>query len=185
MTFWGERIVPASSLALVVMVLLSGCLAGKTISSSPLSWDGGLPFTTVPMAASSYHHETLRWQAVVQNSAGPAKKAEAHVHLAALYLASANPQKSYHDGYLALTRAMHLWPELQENIALVSWLELLTSLETERQQTREESVDFENKLSRLQQQNSTQRQELVKLRETIDRLTRLELSVERKRRAFK
>ncbi len=185
MTLGGERIFLLPLWALVLMFLLSGCLAGRTESSSPLSRDAGLPFAIGPRAASSYQHETLKWQAVVQKNAAPIKKAEAHVHLAALFIASDNPRKSYHNGYVELTKAMHLWPELKENIALVNWLELLTRFETELQQAREESVDFENKLARLQQQNSNLRLELVKLRETIDKLTRLELSVERKRRAFK
>lgn len=137
------------------------------------------------MSATWYQHETQKWQDSVSKTAIGKEKAEAHLHLAALYLAKENPQKDYHYGLVHLTKAASVWPELNNNLAFVSWLELLTRFETEQRQAEKDQDALKNKLARLQQQNANQRQDISNLRETLDRLKRLEMSVERKRRAFK
>lgn len=174
-----------SILGLTMSALLSGCLAGKTDNVNSLAAQSGLPFPREDMSATSYRHETQKWQDSVQKTAGGKEKAEAYLHLAALYLAKDNPQKDYHNGLVYLTKAASVWPELNNNLAFISWLELLTRFETELRQAEKDQDALKNKLSRLQQQNANQRQDIVKLRETLDKLKMLEMSVERKRRAFK
>ncbi len=174
-----------SILGLTMSALLSGCLAGKTGNVSALSAQSGLPFPREAMSATSYRDEIQKWQDSVQKTTVGKEKAEAHLHLAALYLAKDNPQKDYHNGLVHLTKAASAWPELNHHLAFVSWLELLTRFETEQRKAEKDQDALKNNLARLQQQNANQRQDIVKLRETLDKLKMLEMSVERKRRAFK
>jgi hypothetical protein len=61
----------------------------------------------------------------------------------------------------------------------------LNHLEEEDQKAKKDIAVLESTVARTKDQNATQRQELVKLRETLDSLTKLELSVERKRRSLR
>lgn len=172
-------------LVLAMIFLLSGCLAGKTKKSCPLLVDVGFSVASERMDPSFYPQETKKWQAVLQETGDSKKKAEAHLHMASLYFSPNNPQKNYHTGYVELTRATTAYPDLRENKNFVSWLELLSRIEDEQQSDKKDIIELENRLARSQQQIATQRQEIVKLRETLNRLKMLELNVERKRRAFK
>ncbi|MBU0680035.1 MAG: hypothetical protein KKD73_01305 [Proteobacteria bacterium] len=172
-------------LALAVIFSLSGCFAGKTNKSSLLSTEGGMPFVNGAKDAAFYQHETKKWQTMLEVTADPQKKAEAHLHLATLFLAQDNPRKDYHTGYVELTQATTIWPDLTSNLEITSWLELLNHLEDEEQRVTNDIAALESTVARIKDQNATQRQELVKLRETLDTLTRLELSVERKRRSLR
>jgi hypothetical protein len=172
-------------LALAVICSLSGCFAGKTDTSSLLSAEGGMPFVNGVKKASFYQLETKKWQTALKKTADPQKKAEVHLHLAALSLAQDNPRKDYHTGYVELTKAATIWPDLTGNLEITSWLELLNHLEEEDQKAKKDIAVLESTVARTKDQNATQRQELVKLRETLDSLTKLELSVERKRRSLR
>ena len=172
-------------LMVAISALLSGCLAGKTNNQIFLAGEASLPFVRGLMSTLSYQQEMTRWQAVLQKNAAPKEEAGAHLHLAALYLAKDNLQKDYQKAYVELTRATTVWPDLRENRGLASWLELLERFEGESQNGKKDNADHENELVRAQQKIVAQQQEIAQLRETLDKLKRLEVSVEKKRRAFK
>ena len=184
MRFFVDGMPLASFLALAIMVLLSGCLAAKTKKCCPVSGEGGFPFVNEAMDPSSYLQEMKKWQTVLQETPDSKTKAEAHLHIAGLYFAKNNPQKNFSTGYVELTRATAACPDLQKNTAFTGWLELLAMVETESKKAQKDIVDLEKQLTRAQHQIATQHREIVKLRETLEKLKSLEMSVERKRRSF-
>ncbi len=172
-------------LAMLIVFFVAGCQAVKTNNPSVLLVEAGLPIAPQAQSAGSYQKDMKRWQSVLLQTADSQKKAEAHLHLAGLYLTKNNPQKDYHLGYQELTKATTAYPDLLSNMALVSWLEILSQLEIANQQALKKRASLEKELAQAHQQIGAQQQELTKLRQTLDKLKRLELSVERKRRTFK
>lgn len=178
------RVMPAL-FALAGAFLLSGCLAAKAGSAPGQAMAGELPFVQGPRSSDFYQRETARWQATLAKGVDAHQKAAASLYLAALALNADNPGKDYPAALGHLTAALVARPDLRNKPALASWLELLRHQEVANQQARREIIALEGTVDRLQKQNASQQQELSRLRETLERLKRVDLSVERKRRALK
>ena len=180
------------SLSSLLLLLLGGCGHGSS-SLHPaavpcgIPCDAGLPFVSHAEIsdAAAFAQETQKWQSVAQTAVGLSERAQAHLHLAALLLNQENPTGSSHQAYLELVKAVELWPDLKNNIAVVSWLGLLARHEAVKVGFAQERVDFENELVKARLRISAQVVEIATLKEKLEKLKRAEMVVERKRRAFK
>lgn len=185
MRFWSQVMALVRLGVLAGAFGLSGCLAGQPGPATCHAVTGELPFVQGPRSSDFYARETARWQAeLAKGIAGP-QKAEASLYLAALALSADNPGQDYAAALGHMTAALVAQPELRSKPALASWLELLRHYDDLGRQSRREISALESTAARLQEQNAGQRQELIHMRETLERLKRVDLSVERKRRALR
>ena len=175
-----------------IVLLLGGCGHGS-LSPHPaaipcgIPCDAGLPFASHAEIsdAAAFAQESQKWQSVAQTAEGLFKRAQAHLHLAALLLNHKNPNESPHQAYLEIVKAIELWPDLKNDIVVASWVGLLARHEALKVDFSQERVDFENDLSGDRRLIKSLGEEITNLKEKLEKLKRAEMVVERKRRAFK
>ena len=171
-----------------ISLFLVGCIhssPSKPIEAPTALAGGGLPFLSAKKSPGFYRMEVKRWQVLSKKITQAQEKAEAHLHLAALYLDQGNPGKDYHKAHGALKQAIMSWPDLQNDVIIASWLGLLSHYEADALNFQEKLDGMQNSLDLARQQIGTQRHSIVTLQESIEKLKRAEMVVEKKRRAFR
>ncbi len=171
-----------------ISFILAGCVHNtpiKPIEPPSALARSGLPFESSSKSTGFYRKQVKKWQAISEKETDPVKQADAHLHLASLYLNQNNPGKNYHKASFSLSHAVKLWPDLQNHVAIVSWLELLKSYEKETQSLQKKLAGMRNSLDSARKQIGTQRHSIVTLQESIEKLKRADMVVEKKRRAFR
>lgn len=172
----------------VIVLFISGCaFTSPPPPHSSAPCETGLPFAMSAKLSdsASFAQEAEKWQSVAQTAEGLSERAQAHLHLAALFLNHENPNESPHQAYRELVKAIKVWPDLENDIAVASWLGLLARHEALTADFAKERVDFENELAADRRLIKSLGVEINTLNEKLEKLKRAEMVVERKRRAFK
>jgi len=108
----------------------------------------------------------------------PEQKAPIHLRLAALHSHYLNPAPDYAEALKHLRAYFSVYPQKAEDPGLMSWLKVLEKLDATRETLRE--AERKNEMVEAEKRRLVQQAE--SMQETIERLKRLDIRLEQKRR---
>jgi hypothetical protein len=174
---------------LLSAIFLTGCLS-PTLPQKPIT--DVVYFTPQGLKSADFAQEIAKLLVITQDPETSAmEKAEAHRRLAILYLVPGNPDGDFRRAVDELGKFLESAPEKLDRPAAACWATALKSGE-EFQDMKKQSQNLKTKVVRLDVNNrqlSKEKTDLKaansELKQTIEKLKKLDLSLEKKRRDFR